>query len=222
MGASGSSFSAPAAAGTSAAPASAASERDAEFAAIALPLLPMITRVARALTRDPNDADDVVQETYLRAYRYWHTFDKGTDCRLWLSAICRNALYDMRHRTRHEDAVEDAELESLAAAQLHKTARAVGLEDMYDRLDLGPAILNAIGTLDPIFREIVVLSDIEGMSYEEIAVAVDIPIGTVRSRLYRARRHLQEALMAYALDAGFGNTASRSASAKSGQDHRNV
>lgn len=198
------------------------SNRDAEFSAIALPLLPTIARIARALTRDASDADDVVQETYLRAYRYWHTFDKSTDCRLWLSAICRNALYDLRHRTRHEDAVEDAELESLAAVQLHKAARAAGLEDMYDRLDLGPAILDAIGQLDPIFREIVVLSDIDGMSYEEIAIALDIPIGTVRSRLYRARRQLQQALMVYALDAGFGDTGSRSPGAKSKRDMKNV
>jgi len=179
--------------------------RDTEFSALALPLLPTITRIARALTRDSADADDLVQETYLRAYRYWHTFDKRTDCRVWLSAICRNALHDMRRRTRREDAVEDAELESLAAVQVHTVARGVGLEDMYDRLDLGPAILKAIGMLDDVFREVVVLSDIEGLSYEEIAVALDVPIGTVRSRLYRARRQLQEALMIYALDAGYGN-----------------
>lgn len=210
-------------ASTQAAPATLHKGRDAEFSAIALPLLPTITRVARALTRDEADADDVVQETYLRAYRYWHTFDQATDCRLWLSAICRNALHDMRRRTRHEDAVEDAQLESLAAAQVHKAARAVGLEDMYDRLDLGPAILKAIGKLDPIFREIVVLSDIEDLSYEEIAVALDIPIGTVRSRLYRARRQLQEALMVYALDAGYGHSSSRARQgATSERDNKNV
>jgi RNA polymerase sigma-70 factor (ECF subfamily) len=73
---------------------------------------------------------------------------------------------------------------------------------MYSRLDLGPAILRAIGDLDPVFRDVVVLSDVEGYSYEEIAVALDIPIGTVRSRLYRGRRHLQEALMVFAIDAG--------------------
>lgn len=183
--------------------------RDAEFSAIALPLLPVITRIARALTHDQADADDVVQETFLRAYRYWHTFDQATVCRVWLSAICRNVLHDMRRRTRHEDAVDDSQLESLAAVQVHKAARAVGLEDMYDRLDLGPAILKAISKLDPIFGEIVVLSDIEGMSYDEIAGALDIPIGTVRSRLYRARRQLQEALMVYALDAGYGRPSSR-------------
>lgn len=177
---------------------------DAEFASVALPLLPDIARVARALVRDPADADDLVQETFLRAYRYWHTFERGTDCKRWLSQICRNVLVDSRRRVRSETAVEDAELESLAAARIHKAAVAAGLGDLYARLDLGPAILAAIAKLDPIFREIVVLSDVEELSYEEIATQLDIPIGTVRSRLYRARRHLQEDLMIYALDAGYG------------------
>jgi RNA polymerase sigma-70 factor (ECF subfamily) len=180
--------------------------RDAEFGALALPLLPVIHRVALALTRDATDADDVVQETYLRAYRHWHTFDKSTNCRKWLTAICRHALYDLKRRERDVQAVDDAELESLAAVRVHKAAVAAGLGDMYARLDLGPAIMRALSSLDPAFRETVVLSDLEGFSYEEIAVALDVPIGTVRSRLYRGRRHLQEALMVYALDAGFGIT----------------
>lgn len=183
--------------------------RDAEFAAIALPLLPDVARVARALVRDPSDADDLVQETFLRAYRYWHTFQPNTDCKRWLSQICRNVLVDSRRRERYETAVEDAELESLAAVRIHKAAVAAGLGDLYARIDLGPAILAAIARLDPIFREIVVLSDIEERSYEEIAQQLEIPLGTVRSRLYRARRHLQEDLMIYALDAGYGTGASR-------------
>lgn len=176
--------------------------RDAEFASVALPHLPQVARVARALTRDPADADDVVQETFLRAYRYWHTFQPGTDCVRWLCAICRNVLHDTRRRESLESPVDDMELESLAAARLHNTARAAGLGDMYATLDLGPAILDAIARLEPVFRDVVVLSDIEELSYEEIARQLKIPIGTVRSRLYRARRHLQEELMVYALDAG--------------------
>jgi RNA polymerase sigma-70 factor (ECF subfamily) len=159
--------------------------------------------------RDPSDADDLVQETFLRAYRYWHTFQRNTDCKRWLSQICRNVLVDSRRRERHETAVEDAELESLAAVRIHKAAVAAGLGDLYARIDLGPAILAAIARLDPIFREVVVLSDIEERSYEEIARQLEIPLGTVRSRLYRARRHLQEDLMIYALDAGYGTGASR-------------
>lgn len=187
--------------------------RDADFSRLALPLLPVIARIARLLARDEADADDLVQETYLRAFRYWHTFDTSTDCRLWLSAICRNVLHDQRRRKKREDAVEDEELETLAAVQAHKAARAVGLEDMYERLDLGPAIVSAIRMLDPVFREAVVLSDVDGMSYQEIASALGVPVGTVRSRLYRGRRQLQQALMAYALDAGFGQNPSRSSAA---------
>jgi RNA polymerase sigma-70 factor (ECF subfamily) len=99
--------------------------------------------------------------------------------------------------------VDDDELESLAAARAHNAARAAGVDDMYARLDLGPAIQNAIAQLDPSFREVVVLSDVEGFSYEEIAETLGVPLGTVRSRLFRARRYLQESLMVYALDAGF-------------------
>lgn len=178
--------------------------RDAEFAAIALPLLPVLHRVARALARNDADAEDIVQETFLRAYRNWHTFDTSTDCRKWLSAICRHALYDLKRRERDTHAVDDAELESLAAVHTHQAAAAAGLGDMYARIDLGPAIMKALSMLDPIFSEVVVLSDMEGYQYDEIAVALDIPIGTVRSRLYRGRRHLQESLMLYALDAGLG------------------
>lgn len=180
--------------------------KDAEFAAIALPLLPAINRLARVLVRDRADAEDLVQETFLRAYRYWSTFDPGTDCKRWLTAICRHVLFDQQRRTQQLQIVEDADLESLAAARVHKAAVAAGLGDMYARIDLGPAIIRAVSQLDPIFREVVVLSDIEGFAYEEIAQSLDIPIGTVRSRLYRGRRHLQESLMVYALDAGYGVT----------------
>jgi RNA polymerase sigma-70 factor (ECF subfamily) len=178
--------------------------RDTEFTAIALPLLPSVARVARALTHDESDADDLVQETYLRAYRHWHTFDAGSDCRRWLAAICRNTYYEQQHRARRVSTADDEELESLAAARHHFGARAAGLEDMYSRLDLGPAIARAIEALDPVFRHVAVLSDVDGFTYQEIAEMLQVPIGTVRSRLYRARRQLQETLMHYAIDAGFG------------------
>lgn len=179
-------------------------ERDREFTAATLQLMPNVKRYALSLTRSEFDADDVVQETYLRAYRYWHTFDSGTDCRKWLLTICRNVFHTIVQRQNRSVVLEDEELESLAAARTHNAARAAGVEDMYDRLDLAPAIQKAIEQLDPAFREVVVLSDVEGFSYEEIATTLGIPLGTVRSRLFRARRHLQESLMVYALDAGYG------------------
>lgn len=179
--------------------------RDQAFAELALPNLEYVTRVARALTRDESDADDLVQETFLRAYRYWDSFQPGTDCRRWLAQICRNVMVDSQRRQRLEDVVEDIQLESLAAVQMHEASLAAGLGDMYTRLDLGPAILDAIGRLEPIFRDVIVLSDIEELSYEEIAQQLEIPVGTVRSRLYRGRRHLQEQLLVYALDAGLAS-----------------
>jgi RNA polymerase sigma-70 factor (ECF subfamily) len=189
---------------------SADADKSADFTALALPHLPAVARLARAVARDYSEADDLVQETFLRAYKYWHTFDRSTDCRRWLATICRRVLYDLRRREQSLDVVDDAELESLAAARVHNAAKSAGLGDMYARIDLGPAIMKAIAALDPVFREVLVLSDVEGFSYEEIAVALDVPIGTVRSRLYRARRHLQEALMVYALDAGYGVTGTKS------------
>lgn len=179
-------------------------QRDREFAAATLSWMPNVKRYALSLTRNESDADDIVQETYLRAHRYWDSFEAGSDCRKWLLTICRNVFATSFQRSLRSVTADDDELESLAAAHGHNAARAAGVDDMYSRLDLGPAIQNAIERLDPVFREVVVLSDVEGFSYEEIAGTLGIPLGTVRSRLFRARRHLQESLMEYAIDAGFG------------------
>jgi RNA polymerase sigma-70 factor (ECF subfamily) len=183
-------------------------QRDREFAAATLSLMANVKRYALFLARNDADADDIVQETYLRAHRYWDSFEAGSDCRKWLLTICRNVFTTSFHRSLRSVAVDDDELESMAAAQGHNAARAAGLDDMYSRLDLGPAINDAIAQLDPVFREVVVLSDVEGFSYDEIAQSIGIPVGTVRSRLFRARRHLQESLMNYAIDAGFARAVS--------------
>ncbi|MCE9602925.1 MAG: sigma-70 family RNA polymerase sigma factor [Gemmatimonadetes bacterium] len=175
------------------------------FDTVALPHLPAVARVARALTRDAVDADDLVQETFLRALRHWNTFVPGSDCRRWLATICRNAFLAQVGRGQMVTAVEDDALEAYAAADAHLTARGAGLNDLFDRFELGPAIRAAIAALDPVFRDVVTLSDVEGFSYEEIAELLMIPLGTVRSRLYRARRQLQETLIAHAIDRGFAS-----------------
>lgn len=190
------------------------SNRDREFAEIALPLLPTIARVAAALSDDPADADDLVQETFLRAYRHWNTFVPGTDCKAWLSTICRHAFVEQRRRNAKSVVADDQELENLAAARQHIRAKSNDLDGMFGRLDLGPAIARAISALEPHYRDVVTLVDVDDFTYEEVAAALDIPIGTVRSRLYRARRQLQESLIDYAIDAGF-KTSSRSASSSS-------
>jgi len=185
-------------------------DRDREFAEIALPLLPTIARLANALTRDEADADDLVQDTFLQGYRHWTTFTVGTDCRRWLTTICRNEFYRRRYRERRSVSVDDDELELLGAARAHIQARDAGVDDMFTQLDVGPAIMSAIAALPSVFRGVVVLSDVEGFTYEEIAEMLGLPIGTVRSRLYRGRRRLQDSLLSYALDAGIARPATNS------------
>ena len=179
-------------------------DRDIEFARVALPLLPSLARIAGSLTRNAADTDDLVQDTFLKAYDHWHTFVPGSDCRRWLAAICRNTFLAQRSRERWVTAVgDDMELETFAAVHLHKLAVERGVDDMFSRLDLAPAIHQAIGALPDSFRDVVVLVDVEDLRYDEAAELLGIPIGTVRSRLYRGRRLLQEQLTSYAIDAGF-------------------
>jgi RNA polymerase sigma-70 factor (ECF subfamily) len=178
-------------------------DRDATFAATALPHLSTIARVATALTGGAADTEDLVQETFLRAYRHWHTFQAGSDCKSWLATICRHTFAELRRKENRSVIVDDQELESLAAARVYSTARTKGVDDMFARLDLGPAIAKAVRALEPHYRDVVLLVDVDGFSYDEVAASLDIPVGTVRSRLYRGRRHLQEALLNFAIDAGY-------------------
>lgn len=176
---------------------------DDAFRELALPHLDAVARVARALAGRGADADDLVQETYLRAFRHWNTFDRGSDCRRWLSTICRNAYRELHRRDHRWVGLEDHELESLASARVHNEARMAGVDRMFTQLDIGPAIERAIDELALHYRQVVLLIDVEGFDYQEVADALDLPIGTVRSRLYRGRRLLQEALLAFAIDAGY-------------------
>ena len=181
------------------------------FEEVALPCLPELARFARSLTHDVSDADDLVQETYLRAFEAWHTFQLGTDCRRWLFTICRNLFLRTRERAQRVVAVADPDADTLGAVMMHMSAREAGLDDLFARIDLGPALDRAIDMLSDPFAAVVRLIDVDGRSYEDVSGMLDIPIGTVRSRLFRARRLLQDALLAHALDAGFGraNTAIR-------------
>jgi RNA polymerase sigma-70 factor (ECF subfamily) len=177
-------------------------EKDRAFEAEALCWFPEVTRFAVSLTRDEADADDLVQETYLRAYASWDSFTAGTECRGWLFVICRNTFLRGRLReSRHVEA-DDAELEALAAAALHASATQSGYGSVFADVDLSDAIRRAVADLPEPFRDAVTLVDINDQSYEEAARVLGVPVGTVRSRLFRARRLLQEVLIDYARDAG--------------------
>ncbi len=177
-------------------------ERDRLFRSEALRWLPEVTRFALSLTRHEADADDLVQDTYLKAYEAWDTYTPGTECRGWLFTICRHAFYRRRRREERQVACEDPELEALAAAAVHASARQGGYGDLFARFDLSEAIDQAIGALPEVFREVVLLVDVNDQSYEAAAETLGVPVGTVRSRLFRARRLLQEALIDHARDAG--------------------
>jgi RNA polymerase sigma-70 factor (ECF subfamily) len=174
------------------------------FERLTLPFLGDVARFARSLTRDPTRADDLVQETYLQALRGWHTFHAGADPRRWLFTVCRHTfLRAERREARYVEAPDDdPELESLATAVAHATAERSGAADAVERLDLGPAISGALAALPPHYRVAVVLVDVEGQLYEEAAEVLGVAVGTVRSRLFRGRRLLQDALYVHARDAG--------------------
>jgi RNA polymerase sigma-70 factor (ECF subfamily) len=176
---------------------------DHSFEREALPWLDDVYRFALSLTRNEADADDVVQETFLRAYRSWHTFERGSDARRWLFTICRNAFLRTRERARHQVDLEDGDVESVAAQAGEALTAREGVDQLLTRLDLAPALSGAIDHLPEPFRSAVVLVDVEDQSYEAAADILHIPIGTVRSRLFRGRRLLQHELVDYARDAGF-------------------
>jgi RNA polymerase sigma-70 factor, ECF subfamily len=186
-------------------------EQDARFEREALPWMDDVYRFARSMTHDEADADDLVQETYLRAYRAWHTFEPGSDCRRWLFTICRNVFLRTREREARQvdTGGDDAVLETMAAVREASPFATTNADAIFSRVDLVPAIRKALDELPEVFRTAVVLVDVEGQSYDEAAAVLGVPIGTVRSRLFRGRRILQQSLLEFARDAGFAGAAAK-------------
>jgi RNA polymerase sigma-70 factor (ECF subfamily) len=185
-------------------------EKDRQFQDEALRWLPDVTRFALSLTRHEADADDLVQETFLRAYRSWDRYEPGTECRGWLFTICRNIFRRTRKREARQVVCDDPELEALAAAAVHASAQQNGYGDLFARVDLSEAVERALADLPEGFRDVVNLVDLQDQSYESASRALGVPIGTVRSRLFRGRRLLQEALLTYARDAGLAGAGGES------------
>ena len=169
----------------------------------AVPFLPNVARYARLLTRDSADADDLTQETFLRAFKAWDSFRPGSDCRKWLFTICRNIYLRDRQRAERFVATDDADGELRATREMYFRVREQDCRDLFERIDLAPALDEGLRLLQPEYREVVVLIDIEDCSYADAAAALNVPIGTIRSRLFRARRLLQQTLMKHAEDLGF-------------------
>jgi RNA polymerase sigma-70 factor (ECF subfamily) len=161
-----------------------------------LPILPNLYGAALRLTRNPQDAEDLVQETFLRAYRGFAGFQEGTNLRAWMYRILTNTFINSyRKKQREPVTVQDDEIEDwflydrLGAAGVEASAEAEVLDRLPDE-----EVQRALEALPEGFRMAVLLADIEGFSYKEIAEILDIPIGTVMSRLHRGRKALQKAL----------------------------
>jgi RNA polymerase sigma-70 factor (ECF subfamily) len=165
-----------------------------------LPHLDVLYRVARRLTGETADAEDLVQETLLKALRGWDGFRPGSNARAWLLTILRNAFINTYRRRRREPVAMD-----LDAVDRHAVVRDVAAADpeadFFTRI-VDDTLLRAVDALPEEFREALVLSDLEGLPYGEIAEVLGVPIGTVKSRLFRARRQLQKVLRDHAVEQG--------------------
>ncbi len=180
-------------------------DRSREFEAVALVHLDALYQFALRLTHNRSEAEDLVQETCLRAFRSFHRFNPGTNCRAWLFTILRNAFLNrIRQAGRDALAGELADLESMA---FPRVAEAVPARDHPDeeffQTVLHGDVDRALKALPLPFREVVILADLEGLAYKEIAQVVGCPVGTVMSRLSRGRGLLRQALGRLAREHGY-------------------
>ena len=177
----------------------------ADFAAQAMQYAPQLYSAAMRMTRNPADAEDLVQDTYVRAYRGFATFEQGTNLRAWLFRILTNT-YINTYRAKQRR-VQESELGELEDLYLYKRIRNVDVQSRSaeDTLfDLFPdsEVKAALEALPEAFRMPVLLADVEQFSYKEIAEILDVPIGTVMSRLHRGRKAMQKALVDFAKERG--------------------
>ena len=158
-------------------------------------------RYARRLTNDPREAEDLLQETFLRALRFWHQYQKGTNCKAWLFRIMRNLSINRaqsRARSPVSDSLENTEEWSLyGKLQDPDSLQEESPEKRFFEHNWSPEIVKAMAKLPEEYRSAIILCDVEGFAYQEIADILDVPIGTVRSRLNRARTRLQQMLLGY-------------------------
>jgi len=169
-----------------------------------LPHMDSLYNYALWLTNEHNAANDLIQDTYLKAYRFFDKYEKGTNARAWLFRIMKNSyINDYRKKTREPDNLEFDESEYSYLDSMHSSRDTTDVRELLYRNLLDDDISGALADLPENFRTAIVLRDIEGLTYEELADFFDIPIGTVRSRLHRARKALGEKLVNYARDRGY-------------------
>ncbi len=179
-------------------------EKDVVFNREFLPYIDSMYNFAYKLTLDEDDAKDLVQDTYLKAYRFINSFEQGTNAKAWLFKILKNSfINDFRKKTRQPAKVDYQEIENVYNSDDVDENITVDLRSETVQDLIGDEVTNAINSLAVDFRTVIILCDLEGFTYEEMAKILDIPIGTVRSRLHRARSILKLKLSEYAQKMGY-------------------
>lgn len=174
----------------------------------AVPHLDAVYRFALRLSGSPDRAEDLVQETFLRAFRAWDQYTHGTQCKSWLFTICRNVFLRQQERGQRHDQIVSENVQRDGTAPdpvnpLWASVDGVDPEGEFFRTIVDDRIFQAIDALQEEYRTAVVLSDLEGLAYSEIAELMGVPVGTVKSRLFRGRRQLQRVLYDYAAEMGY-------------------
>jgi RNA polymerase sigma-70 factor (ECF subfamily) len=167
----------------------------------ALPHASLLYNYALRMTNNTADAEDLLQETFLKAYRFWDQYEQGTNVRAWLFRILKNSFINRyRKESKEPDTVDFDDVQNYYTAPKSDTAEK---EQNWFAGLLTDDVAKAIADLPDDFRTVVILCDIEGLTYEEIAEFVKVPLGTVRSRLHRGRRLLRAELLEYARAKGY-------------------
>ena len=185
--------------------------KDRRFQAELMPLLDPLYNFAYRLTLDEDDANDLVQETYLKAYRFFEYFEQGTNAKAWLFRILKNSfINDFRKKSKQPAKVDYSEIEGYynpddVEGDADTGASSSDMRQQATRDLIGDEVASAFNSLPVDFRTVIILCDLEGFTYEEMAKVLDIPIGTVRSRLHRARNFLKDKLEKYARTLGYAN-----------------
>jgi RNA polymerase sigma-70 factor (ECF subfamily) len=182
------------------------SAEERNFEAAAMPYLDALYNTAARMTRNAQDAEDLVQETYLKAYKYYDKFEEGTNLKAWLFKILKNTFINSYRRAQLQPPQSDfADIEESFESQISEEASGQIPNPEQELLEnvLDEDVQRAIDQLPQDYRMVVLLADLEGFSYKEISDILEIPVGTVMSRLYRGRRLLESEMLRYAREHGY-------------------
>lgn len=179
-------------------------QKQQEFNEEIIPHLDALYNFGLRLTSDPNDAEDLVQDTIVKAYRFFSSYEKGTNAKAWLFRILKNSyINNYRKKSKKPQEVDYDEVATFYETIRAERTETSDLEDKMFRELIDDDISNALDEIPEDFRTVVLLCDVEDFTYEEIANMLDVPIGTIRSRLHRGRNLLKAQLMDYASKRGY-------------------